>query len=657
MATNTKKILFTELVRYTYGYIARYSDGVTRWEWERGTAYIQQYTTYAHRRLKYCVFRIPSEYKNKSIRLYLDATWSVSNVCQLSTDASSIELMQNKVEYDTSTMNWFLKTGTSYEFAKEIVLPYWQNGYQVNVSSKLDSTSSVSFENSYLEVDITTPEIDNFNVAGTSIDSDIICSWEQKDVTSWEVQAIQDNNIVRRITGTSESTCTFALGSFSKSGTTIFKIIAYYDDSSIEVSQTVELTQITPQIIAIEPNGVLKLLTNPIDIEFTGTNITSFVMNVYQNNVKKFTYSGTTERTITIMANIFSNGTVSIEIIAKYVGASYETSTTRTVSFTAYGPPQNPVVNVDENYHTPFPLIKWSSSEQLSYQLKIGALDTGEIYSNDKMYQVNEALENHTYYQVSIRVKNQYNLWSSWVTASIYIDFAELTQPEFNIYADTNNACIVLNVQSQEDVDFNYHELYRREKSGIWVRIATNLGMVAEYHDFSCASNTSYDYKVRAITTEGGYTDSVTKEMSCNFKGNILSVPFTDISFNVRYSKEESGIQKSTALTVDRKFVVYCGCEKPKETRGLTKYKQFSLSTTFKTLDEYRIFEELANERILLFRDNKGTKAYCSMIITGITDEKTFYATVDLALTEVYYKEGDYSEDESRPLRFVDEEW
>lgn len=517
-------------------------------------------------------------------------------------------------------------------------------------------TTTIDAENSYIEVLSILPEISNFSIDGNSIDSNITCTWTQEDVTSWVVQAIQDNTVISSITGTSESTCTFEVGVFSKSGTTIFKIIAETDGTTVESSQVVELTQTVPQIISIEPNGILKLLTNPIDIEFTGTNITSFVMNVYQNNINKFTFSGTTERKATVIANVFSSGTVTIEIVAKYICAYYETSTTRSVTFTAYGPPPNPILNIESTYNTPFPLIKWSSSEQLSYQIKIDTLDTGEIYSNDKMYQVTEALTNHTYYAVSLRIKNQYNLWSEWVTSTIYIDFAELSQPEFNIYADTDQACIVINIKSPEDVNFCYHEVYRRE-SNVWVKIATDIEIIGEYKDFACASNITYDYKVRAITTVGGYTDSVIKEMQCNFKGNILSVPFTDVTFNVIHSKEETGIQKSTSLLVDRKFVVYCGCEKPKETRGLTKYRQFSLSTTFKTLEDYLEFEKLTSERVVLFRDNKGTKAYCSLAITGMTDEKTFYATVDLSLTEVYYKEGDYSEAESRPLRFIDEEW
>lgn len=507
-----------------------------------------------------------------------------------------------------------------------------------------------------IEIETITPTISDFSVEGSSIDATIVCTWSMEDVETFIVQAIQEGSVVATQSGTTENSCTFQVGTFSKSGTTIFKIIAETDGTTVESSQVVELTQTVPQIISIEPNGILKLLTNPIDIEFTGTNITSFVMNVYQNNINKFTFSGTTERKATVIANVFSSGTVTIEIVAKYVCAYYETSTTRSVTFTAYGPPPNPILNIESTYNTPFPLIKWSSSEQLSYQIKIDTLDTGEIYSNDKMYQVTEALTNYTYYAVSLRIKNQYNLWSEWVTSTIYIDFAELSQPEFNIYADIDQACIVINIQSPEDVNFCYHEVYRRE-SNVWVKIATNIERICEYKDFACASNITYDYKVRAITTVGGYTDSVIKEMQCNFKGNILSVPFTDVTFNVIHSKEETGIQKSTSLLVDRKFVVYCGCEKPKETRGLTKYRQFSLSTTFKTLEEYLEFEKLTSERVVLFRDNKGTKAYCSLAITGITDEKTFYATVDLSLTEVYYKEGDYSEAESRPLRFIDEEW
>ncbi len=600
-------------------------------------------------------FTIPSEinsYLIKSLNVYLALGYAngAGYYCNVIGEGIDRTPSFNNKEYTAITPNasnidkYYTTKELSYKFDFYSQFPVLYFG------------DNISKNPPYIEIEYIEPKISNFTISGSSIDSNIVCTWEAEDIETWEVQAIQNNIIVSKITGTSETTCTFPIGTFSNSGTTQFKIVGYGSGNSIEDIQTVDLIQTVPQIIAIEPNGVLKLLTNPIDIEFTGTNITSFVMNVYQNNINKFTFSGTTERKATVIANVFSSGTVTIEIVAKYVCAYYETSTTRSVTFTAYGPPPNPILNIESTYNTPFPLIKWSSSEQLSYQIKIDTLDTGEIYSNDKMYQVNEALTNYTYYAVSLRIKNQYNLWSEWVTSTIYIDFAELSQPEFNIYADTEQACIVINIQSPEDVNFCYHEVYRRE-SNVWVKIATDIERIGEYKDFACASNITYDYKVRAITTVGGYTDSLIKEMQCNFKGNILSVPFTDVTFNVIHSKEETGIQKSTSLLVDRKFVVYCGCEKPKETRGLTKYRQFSLSTTFKTLEDYLEFEKLTSERVVLFRDNKGTKAYCSLAITGITDEKTFYATVDLSLTEVYYKEGDYSEAESRPLRFIDEEW
>jgi hypothetical protein len=447
-------------------------------------------------------------------------------------------------------------------------------------------------------------------------------------------------------------------------GTNTVEIIATHINVQGSGSENITFENTNPAVTTLDPNSIQVNRSNPINAEFSGANVTTWAYECIQGGVAKFTTSGTGAVISPIPANVLSNGEAKNKLTATYI-PSWATSPSdhkivvKETIFSVYGAPSNPVLLVDNIYSTPYPLMRWSSaSEQVSYRLKIkdGAtviLDSLEVYgSTIREHLFDNPLTNHKTYTVELQIKNQYNLWSATVTATFQVEFAELAQPTFNIYADGINASIVINVESVPDINFHYHEIHRRELNGSWVKIARDLELMDEYKDFACASDIEYEYKVRAIDANTAYTDSVVKLCKVTFSKTILSIPFTDTFYAVRYN-----IKKSLDHIDDRTFVMYSGLSKPKMLQGASSYKSIGISCTLRNKDEYDKFIDIVANRVLLLRDGRGFKSYGA--ITSIKDsfEHPIYSNTSFNFTEVYYKEGDYIENEQRPLSFADSEW
>lgn len=401
-----------------------------------------------------------------------------------------------------------------------------EDGY---IRSELSSTGRPYLEYTYTKSDI------HVNITGASIDDNITLNWSLDNQLGGSVKAYQNGNLIKNLTITSENTVTFEPGSFVTTDYITVEV-EVYKQGELYTSSTVitNITNTKPTITSLEPSNVQMLRTDIIPVTFTATNVTSWILDVKQNGVTKHSASGTNERVSNIQANVLSNGSVTITLTCKYVGNGYTTTTTKEVSFIAYGKPESPTLIISNVYNTPKPLLQWVlSSEQVAYRVVIHhgedvIIDTS-AYGNDSAYQVTDLLVNNNIYSISLYIKNQYDLWSDPVTASFEISFAELEPPVFTIYNDDDNAMNVLVIESPVSEDFYYHEVYRREKgTSKWLKIADNVNRVQTIKDNECKSNALYEYKVTAVSSLGAYTDSEIKECSCNFHNTHINVANSD---------------------------------------------------------------------------------------------------------------------------------
>ncbi|PHV69782.1 hypothetical protein CS063_13775 [Sporanaerobium hydrogeniformans] len=519
-----------------------------------------------------------------------------------------------------------------------------------------------------LEFVIEDATVSNLVLDQLDTDKNIVCSWSSTNQKYLELQALQGSNVVYSINGTTVNSVSIPYNTLP-AGEVKFRVrVGNGFGSNIYWSNWIETTKTlikkTPSVPLLEPDRIQVRREIPISVTATASNVTNWIYECIQNGITKFTDSGTAAIATTIPSNVLSNGTAKNRIIATYIpewatsSADYRTAVKET-EFTVYGKPSNPILQLDTTYSTPYPLFRWANAtEQISYRLKIkdGAaviLDSSEVFgASVREHKFTNTLPNKKTYTAELQIKNQYGLWSDVVTATFKVDFAELAQPTFNVYADPTNASIVINLESVEDANFHFHEIHRREINGTWIRMAIDLQLIDEYKDYGVASGVEYEYKVRAVDANTAYTDSVIKPCKVSFNKTILSVPFSDAVFSVRYN-----LKKSIDNAEDKTFVLYSGLNKPKMIEGTADYKIIGLSCSFKSPVELEEFKAIARQRVLLLRDGRGLKLYGNIHSIKDTYEDPNYYNVSFTFTETYYKEGDWIEAEQLPLRFVDSEW
>lgn len=207
-----------------------------------------------------------------------------------------------------------------------------QYGYMLNSISDTGVVSCTS----YLEYTEYTPEINNFTIAGDSVDSDIVATFTLVDVDSYVFQVIYDNNVVYTSNGTSETTKTIPSNVLHYAGQYTFKIIASKNGVNVEES-------ITKTLIAPEPtidNATLSSAevergTN-IVTTVTGTNIDGYTVNILNTgNTVIASNVGTTFSTANYPA-----GKYKAQIVAYHTNGYYTTYDTDTIAFetTEYTP-------------------------------------------------------------------------------------------------------------------------------------------------------------------------------------------------------------------------------------------------------------------------------------------------------------------------------
>lgn len=521
----------------------------------------------------------------------------------------------------------------------------------------------------YIEIQYVEPEITDVTVTGNSIDSNVTVSATISDSASITIQAMLNGVQVTSATTTSTA-YTFPVGTFTSPGDYVFVVTSTSSDGVQVTSNTsAALTGTQVSISDLEPNGINKLITSNIVLSFTGTNISTYTLTAKQNGVTKYTKSGTSsdgtivdgiqQFSFTMVKNLFSSGTVQLELSCSYVGQYYTNTAISTASFLTYGPPSTPIIDSESTYSTPYPTLYFTCSDNyISYQVKIDGVQGTEIYGNPNRYKITSALANNTAHTFKVRVKNQYQLWSEWASVTFNISYAELQTPEINTYADTDNGCIVINVESATQDAFHYHSVLRSTDGVAWTEIASDLEISDSYKDETVASNTKYLYKARAYDSNGAFKDGEIVTCTCDFKQCVISIPFTDKKVILKYYADaESSTSKAITNTTSRSYQQVCGLSVPKAQRSNLKYKSFSLNLAFKTKEKYEEFMALENEEVLLFRDSKGLKAYVDMVIAKEQDMQCYYKIVSVSFTEVYYKEGDYEEAKDHTFTYDVEEF
>lgn len=503
------------------------------------------------------------------------------------------------------------------------------------------------------------PTASNFIVNGTSIDSNIDCNFELTDVENWTVQAILDNNVVASKSGTTTNTCTFNSGDLRIVGDYTFKLIASNKYASVESIKVITLTRNEPTIISLEPDNVPQNINKQINLSWSTQNQQS-----YKLTVDGITYNGTAAKSILLPSNTLTSGTKTMTLAIAYTSSWGEVRTAaKTVTFLAYGNPPNPTLDGTTIYNIALPTYTWTSSEQVAYELKVrnstnqDVETTGEVISTAKQYAPTIALANTSTYTVLLRIKNQYNLWSEWVSKVFSTSFVVPKKPTISLIT-TNNASIIVSFNVEYSSEFSKAEIWRKTDNSDWIRIAYNLDNTFSYED-KYVGNETYFYKVRAIGVQGGISESETLSETLGNLSPIKNFHLTNVeNFNDNVILIGN---PSTKLTNNRKLVstVFAGSKAPKIDKGETNYKSMSLSFSVKEDTYNKLIDVVDNANVLLYRDGRGRKFYCQVSsYPNVNYESGGYLSISFSIVEVAFVEGDfYSGSGNQPSLFFDDTW
>lgn len=145
------------------------------------------------------------------------------------------------------------------------------------------------------------------------------------------------------------------------------------------------------------------------------------------------------------------------------------------------------------------PEISWSASDQIAYRVRIVSLDdesiivdSGERYSSEKKYKVEQFLDDGNY-MAQIRITSSLGKTSEWASA-LYSHTSELGKPVLTARWSEEKECV--EIQITPDSTVSYYELIRNG-----VAIAAFKDSV--YDDLY--GNGDLSYRLIAVASDGGY--------------------------------------------------------------------------------------------------------------------------------------------------------
>lgn len=491
----------------------------------------------------------------------------------------------------------------------------------------------------YVTIEYIIPNISNFIINGDCIDSQIICTWTQEHTTSWKVEAIKNNVVKSTKTGTSSTSCTFEPGDLVEGGNYTFKITCYYNETSIEESEDVTLSYTQANASIIDIPGTNINVDEKLTISWVSENQTSFSLSLDGK-----TYTGTTEKSITLPGGTISKGTKTINLTVTFSNSYYSNSDSIYTTFTAYGKPDAPTIKMKSIISSALPVIKWESTEQTSYLVTIKKLletieTSGETLSKEKTYQTVTTLENSTTYTVYVKVKNQYGLWSDETEFEFSTQFIVPNAPTIKSISNTTEGSIILNVSTdiEEDTEYKNTEIWKREPLGEWKRMAYNLSEVDVWEDFYVGSNVEYEYKARNIGKSGGISESDVITTSTVVKGyTFYSVENLNNKFLFKYD-----VDITPKLITNIVTNLFAGASAPQTITNNVMYWKYNIS--FKTTnrnDILNLINLMKTAKVLLFKDCRGHKIFGNVVGNpSLTESYLGIIKISIEFTETSFLE------------------
>ena len=276
----------------------------------------------------------------------------------------------------------------------------------------------------------------------------------------------------------------------------------------------------------------------------------------------------------------------------------------------------------------------YNSLNQLLYEYNSSGI-------NDRSIEIPTILINNASYTIKLKVWNEAGIQSLESVRPFSVSYSPPATPILSYAEDNNRGSILLSIKNPTPTYLQpiviYNDLFRKlPTENEWVRIAKNIPNNSNFIDCTLKNNTNYQYRIIAT----GDT-LVTKDS--NIMGVSIKVFNTQIASTVNYnnfvnlygdpSKSENKTKESAKMQFSgRKFQV--------TEYGEHEDNELNCSFSIMSIEDLEALESLIDSMsILLYRDSRGRRIFCTITDLNIKDEMPDYWTASFNVSKTSFSE------------------
>ena len=227
-----------------------------------------------------------------------------------------------------------------------------------------------------------------------------------------------------RVSG-SESKIIVPAGTFT-SDSIQWMVTATANGGATASSDWMTCTTIEPTSTAKAVSPIKTVIQSGTDLQFfwehiitTGTAPTGFDIqySTDKSDWKDLLSGKTSETTATLQNNALPGGTVYWRV-RTYNTDNVPGAWSDPAEIIVIAPPAAPSIQLEKI--SPRPILRWSSLDQVAYEVEIVGVETYSQYGNANRYQSHAVLPDGLY-TVRVRIQNRYAFWSAWGEASLTV--------------------------------------------------------------------------------------------------------------------------------------------------------------------------------------------------------------------------------------------
>lgn len=349
-----------------------------------------------------------------------------------------------------------------------------------------------------------------------------------------------------------------------------------------------------------------------------------------------------------VNGNTFPVGTI-VWRVRTYDSYGYASPWSAETVFTSADPSNAPTITAPTSpVGVSQPTIQWATSDQQSYQILIEnslntvIWDTGEVISTNRARTSGITLNNGGTYTISVRVRNQAGLWTSYAETTVDVSYSPPANPVVSSAGDEGEITVLITNPTPTGTQPNVvsNSVYR-SSGGVFIRIAEGLPPNVNYVDYTPASGQTYEYYVQAqgsnqTSSESNRTNAVTTIEDAKLSLTSDYSQYVDVEL----STSTGGPERTYNHSVSQSLLQFAGRSSPVAEYGEHDNLGVGLSFILQRKEDMEQLRALVYSRdTLLYRDSKGRREFVAINELEEEDIMQGWYSVSVTPVRVSYKE------------------